>query len=513
VPWVIAARRQQEDGFALVAAVLLMLIVTVVLGVVVAHMTGGAGSANRAGARVASMDDAGAGIQALQQALVAGRNADFAGATQGDGMTVGTADLAAAAATLGGTLVTSPTHTDIDGSFGGMAQTIKGPVLSDGSWQMWQVVQALQPNGVSPWLTLYMRSWRETSSGATDASVARVRLRPGSMADYQLLSDVPINIDAGAKINGRVHSNGSLDEWSQPPPQDLNLRIWSSGTVTCTPTAGVTPIISTGRGTIGFTAPNCDTRPDTGTYVPLDAAKDAVVRMRRRAGVDVTNISYPGMPAGPAVVSIFSTSVQVQYPGRALQTISTPSGSTRAIVIDRDVVVHGTTSARLTIAAWSITPGQVAPTITIDGNVGRSSPTATVARSLGLLAEGDIAIVPNGTRTIQAALFATTGGVRLPWNYRTPTRDPNLALPHQSKLTIVGSIASHSTIAPRWSWGAGYWVGFSNRDYSWDGWLATYPPPYWPTSNPWELIDQSDANADCFGATGKPALKGTTACR
>lgn len=510
----------------MVAAVLLMLIVTIVLGAVVAHMTGGASSSIRHGARTASLDAAGAGVQALQQALVSGRNADVAGSRQADGFSIDAAALTAAASATGGTVVptTSTRYRDVDTAFGGQAGTIQGPMQSDGSRQYWQVVQSLAPTGTSPWLTLYVRGWREISGTMTDAAVVKARLKPGSMADYQLVSDMSIKLDPGVTVNGRVHSNGGIDEWSQPPAQDPGVRLWSTSPVACRSTAGVTPTISSSQGTIRVAAgPACEVREATGDLLNLDGARDSVVRMRSRAGLgDVALYNGTDMSATPARVTINATSVSVSYPGLGASTVATPAGSSRAIVFDRDVEVVGAapTQARLTIAAWSRAGvARAAPNISILGNVGRATPTNTAPRALGLLAEGDIVIDPSAAaypRSIQAALMASTGGVRLPWRFRTPVRATSpvgFYPPPRPSLTVLGSIASHSSIALRWSWGASSWIGYAARDYSWDGWLATYPPPYWPASNPWEIVDQTEANADCYGSTGSAAMKGTATCR
>lgn len=533
----IRQRHHGEAGLAIASAILLVVIVTIVLSVVVSHMTGQAGSSKRHSARTASLDAAGAGVQALQQALVAGQNADVPGVKQGDGFSIDPASLSAAAAVTGGQVVPNASLpyqlTKEDAAYGGMPTAVRGPVQPDGSRQVWQVVQALAPSGTSPWLTLYVRAWTETGNGSvSEAAVMKARLKPGSLADFQLLSDTPIKLETGATLNGRVHSNGSIDEWSPPPPpppnaDDVPLRIWTHGPVVCQSTGGVKPTITTARGSINIAAAGgCDVRDNTGEFVPLDSARDSVVRMRGRsaaAGSDVVAIGDKGanMTTTPATAVIGATTVRVTYPGQAARTISTPAGDPMAIVFDRDVRVTSTapTTARLTIATWSAgVVGRPAPSITIASSITRANPSAG-PRALGLLAEKDIVIDPTSSsgypQTIQAALYAMTGGVRLPLQYTTPTRvtaPTNFYPPVRPSLNVLGSITSHSSIALRWSWGT-QWIGYTARQYSWDPWLATYPPPYWPAINPWEIVDQTEANADCYGATGKTTIFGGAACR
>jgi hypothetical protein len=524
---VTSSRRHDEDGMAIVMVVFLVVVVSTVVGVLAMHLASQSRSSIRQGARTASMDVAGAGVQAMQQALVAGRNADAVGASQADGFSIDASSLKLAAERSGGKLVanTSLPYRDVDTSLGGMTSTIEGPEQG-GTRQYWQVVQALAPTGTSPWLTLYVRGWRTIDGRATEASVVRARLKPGSMADYQLLSDVPISLDAGATINGRVHSNGGTDEWSQPPVEDPGQRVWATGTVKCASSTGIPPVVSTARGTIGLAAGSgCDVRPGNGEYVPLDSARDAVMRIRARkaaAAADVSVFSSTDASSTAASVEIRSDRVVVTYPGKATSTIGTAAGKPLTLLFDRDVQVRSTaaSNARLTIAAWTDRVVRAAPSVIVTGDVLRGTPStaANGARAIGLLAEGDIVLDPSSStypKQIQAALLSATGGVRLPWRYRTPVRvtsPANFYPAQRASLSIIGSIASHSSIATRWSWGSD-WIGWSARTYAWDPWLATYPPPYWPASNPWEIVDQSEANADCYGARAVASMRGGAACR
>ncbi len=481
------------------------------------------------------MDTAGAGVQALQQALVAGTNADLATAAQSDGYSIDAASLSLAATQTGGELVSNETlpYRDVDSDFGGMGKTIEGPLQADGSRQFWQVVQALPPVAGSPYLTLYVRGWRKSTSGnVTDASVMKARLKPGTMADFQLLSDVPIALDAGAQVNGRIHSNGGIDESSQPPAENLAARIWSNGAISCVDTAGIKPVVSTSRGKVDLAgAGACAVQEGTGEYVRLDSGYDAVKRMRARdsgGATDVTEFASADTSTTPATVVIGPSSLAITYPGMgSIAPITTSAGKPYTLVFDRDVEVRGSTpttetNARVTIATWTgRVTGRPAPSIIITGNIRRGNP-AEGPRAIGLLAEGDIVLDPSGSSSsgtypsvIQAALLSATGGVRLPWRYRTPVRvtDPaGFYPPQRGSLQILGSIASHSSIAMRWSWGSD-WIGWTSRDYAWDSWLATYPPPYWPAANPWEIVDQVEANADCYGASANAAMRGKTACR
>ncbi len=150
--------------------------------------------------------------------------------------------------------------------------------------------------------------------------------------------------------------------------------------------------------------------------------------------------------------------------------------------------------------------------IIVTGDVGRDDPTKA-PRALGLLAENDVLVDPAAVprvRNIQAAVMAATGGVRIPSEYRTPLRQPGQPYARSDSLTILGSIASHSSIALRWSWGSD-WVGFGSRSYEWDPSLASYGPPYWPSPSRWQIIEQSEANADCYGASA--TMRGSAACR
>ncbi|MCB0878237.1 MAG: hypothetical protein KDC46_04570 [Thermoleophilia bacterium] len=156
--------------------------------------------------------------------------------------------------------------------------------------------------------------------------------------------------------------------------------------------------------------------------------------------------------------------------------------------------------------------GAAPANIIVSGDVGRDDPT-TAPRSVGLLAENDVLVDPAASppvRRIQAAVMATTGAVRIPAQYRTPIRQAGQPYARSDSLEILGSIASHGSVALRWSWGSD-WVGFGTRKYVWDPSLASYGPPYWPSSARWQVIDQSEANADCYGSTA--TMRGADACR
>lgn len=338
----------------MIMAILIAVLVAMVIGVVTMSSLATSHGGRREHSRAASYQVASEAAQRIRQQLVATQTSATPGTPTGDGFAISTEELTRAfEATAVKTLpIGSSAYRDVDVKLGGIPLTAAG-AEDAGERPMWQIVQALSPTPRTPWLTLYVRGWIQVGKSASDAVVVKVRIKPSSIADYQLVSDAPIRLDPGMTVNGSVHSNGGVEEDSQLPPRDGSLRVWSDGAISCSAAAGTTPIVSTAQGNIDLGPSDCVTRPATGSYVSLDAARESVVWMRRLCDTKtVTCVTGRADPDQPATVRLNGTSIKVDYPGRTPMVIEAPVGSARAIVIDRDTRVSGTTSARVTIVAW-----------------------------------------------------------------------------------------------------------------------------------------------------------------
>lgn len=349
-----AGSRQSEAGVAMIMAILIAVLVAIVIGVVAMSSIATSQNTRRDHARTASLEVASTAAQRIRQQLVESQASSTPGTPSGDGFAITADELAAAltATAVETRTSASSAYSDIDTTHGGVPLTAVGSEEAEGR-RMWQIVQALMPTPDSPWLTLYVRGWVQIGDSATDAAVVKVRIRPGSIADYQIISDAPVRLDPGTTINGSIHSNGGLEEGVQLPSRDGNLRVWADGPVACARTAGSTPTVSTARGNIDLGGGDCTIKPATGSFVPLDSARESVSWMRRLCGTQtVTCVSGSADPDEPATVVLSGTSIRVSYPGKAPIVIAAPVGSSRAVVLDRDTRVSGTTSARVTIVAW-----------------------------------------------------------------------------------------------------------------------------------------------------------------
>ena len=119
--------------------------------------------------------------------------------------------------------------------------------------------------------------------------------------------------------------------------------------------------------------------------------------------------------------------------------------------------------------------------------------------SLALIAENDVVVDTSAgctTDYVRAALVAATGAVTIPREHRGSVLVGPSA-PTCPNIDFVGSIASHGSIIMRWRIGPAN-VGYVNRSYRWDPWLAYFPPPFVPLAHPWELSGLEVASGDCF---------------
>lgn len=395
-------------------------------------------------------------------------------------------------------------------------------------WQVFRVVMPDITGEDSPSVVLTLRSWLGNPQvGAwSKASYARVEVRPGRFADFQLISDGNMRFGPGALINGPVHSNG-FDDGSfstvhqAPGAAPRSGWVYLDAGVRCQAPASIT--ISTGVIRGPGLGPACNAQGATGQTISFLRAVDSIDSIeasaaRGRAGTGM--FRAPGRRGNESGrdpyhtawnVRFNGTTMSVDYPdGGPARTLSL--GRVNAFVFDEDVRVRGTVAEdrRVTIAARR--DGGASAMIYVDGDIRKGDDRST---SIGLIAQGDVVLWQAPGRAcsigvVQAAMVAATGGVTIPTRYTTGEVQSGAPTCGQ-RISLDGSIAGHRPPTLVWTWPGGHSAGFTGtRTYTWDEQLKRNPPPFFPLTGTWQPFNIREANVDCLF---DPARQADPACR
>ena len=382
----------------------------------------------------------------------------------------------------------------------------------------WQVVRVVMPDTTgrdNPNVVINLRTWLgDVNRGSySKASYARVEMRPGRFADFQLIADGNMHFGDGATIDGPVHSNGMSDgsfaTVHTPPniPRGLNSWIYVDNGVTCRGKASITitqgRVLGPGRARAGQ-APGA-----SGETLSIQRAGDSNDINQARDGTRGVHWMRAGGRRGDeARHHPYDTAWRVQLSGRTLRywypdgsgPYSAPLGRVNAFLFDEDVKISGGVSAdvRVTVASRRSTGGTA--NIYIDGNITKGDVETS---NVGLIAQADVVLwqtMANPCRVthIDAAMVAATGGLTIPTQYTTDEIQDEVPTCGQ-RLRINGAIAGHRPPTLIWSWpGASQPTGWRNREYLWDAALQRNPPPFFPLTGTWQPFNVRDANVDCF---------------
>ncbi len=164
------------------------------------------------------------------------------------------------------------------------------------------------------------------------------------------------------------------------------------------------------------------------------------------------------------------------------------------IYVEDDLWVEGTVNGRVSVVAAKLPDSGSNPRIIINNDIEYLEHSNE--HTLGLISQSDILVplyaAPNNL-TIEAALMAQKGRVYRKLYYDSGwRRAPWLALPYvkQDQLTLYGSIITNTT----WTW---TWVGpfgnvisgYENTETIYDPNLTYYPPPSFPTTGEYQILE------------------------
>lgn len=482
----------REAGGVLLLVILVAVIVTLAITVTFAVTANNTHSAKQFQGEVTDRVVAEAGIEAVRASISA--DPSIGDPASVDLPTLSQAVLAHAAST--GSDVLGTQDAAYDAAQAGMPPAIGGAADEDGNTPVWQVidVDAPDPANGNGELSIIVRGWIQSSATtASDSILLQARMRTGTYADFQLLSDGPIRLEPGASITGLVHSNGNVSEVDAIPATP-GMRIWAEGgSATC---SGSFASVTTTLGTIDPSISGCEAREGTRVTHAVAAGiksfemiDDSCGSVRATARVACFDAN------GAYTINLNGYSASVSGPSSG--TVAWSDTQSATIRVRGAATVTGQSRGRLTIAA---DPGETVGTsgsISIGGgNVG-AQPSGW--SSLGLLARDDIKLGDAGCASqVHAAALAVSGSFGIDEALRSEIQSGSGSV-SCGDVSVVGSVVSHSTPILHWSWG-GAAIGFAGRSFTYDDRLRSIPPPFMPLLDRWKVMNVTLANADCIGA-------------
>lgn len=381
----------------------------------------------------------------------------------------------------------------------------------DGTIGWWQTLAVLPPQGTSPNLVLYLRTWISTGDQNSvvvgDPRLIRAELRPGRFSDYQMLVDGPLTLGDGVQINGRIHTNGYPDAYlvDQLVSPGFPLKLYNGGGEPPRPTCADGAGFSTAAGKIEnkgactvVSGPTPRYLENTGERYDLLRGSNHLAMLAKLCGTRVRC----GSGTGPWTVTLSGSSVTATSPNGSLGTVSAAGGA--VIYLTGNVRLSGMLSGgALTIGVGNSGGFNVNGSATVDlvgnGMIGANTSTGAV---LGLVVEGDImpridqGSCPAG---LNAAVVSASGTLGIPPQFRVPTA-PSGALPTcGGSFNFTGSLGTHYMPLMRMVWTT-TWVGYTNRSYKYDTRLLTTAPPMFPTTGPWQTSTWKDADPRCLSS-------------
>lgn len=524
-----------EHGMASVMA--LLVVVLLAAGGVVVAMNAAGSSANTQERQqsVAGRSGLDGAIAQYQAALEAGL------ASEGTGYLLLQGDMRRLPAQGGTPLGTVPNQSLAQYGIGlervvrNVAPQLRGPsqfaavegVPGSGSLQRyWQIYRVIPPTidrpAGSPFeVVVYFRSWIGRENGSMSRpEYARVSFRPTYFTDYQLLVNGPAVFGRGARITGRVHSNGYSDgTYTAVPPalQGTGTTIYWDRDGNVPRCSGPDAMLTTTFGAIDnqLEGPGRCPADERSVTKPISLGRvvDSYREMEVACGVTVEcpgNGNYYGnihVALSGNQVSWWAVDEDGQRSGGPSGSSSLAAGSLGILVMG-DAFVSGGVNGRFTVAARYPDFDRGAADIVITDSVGRTG------SALGLIAQGNIrlrqrAADPCRIRNIRAGMVSETGSVTLDPIYTTLTYQSGAPSCNRTEpLVLDGSIAAMRSPILRWNWGDTEWTGFRRREYSWDDALKTNPPPFFPRSGAWRVGSYGAANNDCLD----PDLAEATPC-
>lgn len=318
--------------------------------------------------------------------------------------------------------------------------TLGPTTLGDGVWS------AVADAPVAPGAPLVVHATGSIPSmGVTETIIAEVRFP--TYAAYMFLTDADLNIGADAVIDGKIRSNGDVDNSGR-----VTGRVFAAGSVSGTGQFDDSWL--EGQPIVDFSQVTMDMQimrqlaDDAGVFFTASGG------LGFRAVLNGTTVAVYRVTGGVSTGNLTTTLIRV---------VTVPSEG--VLYFDEDVWVSGSYSTKLTIAG--------ARDIYIDADLEPSQLNRPF--TCGLVAQRNV-IVPTWypslpqSMTLTAAMLAQTGSIY--GDYHTGVT--------KTKITINGSMAYNDYGYFALYSGGSVIAGFRARDYNYDERLEVEPPPHFP---------------------------------
>jgi hypothetical protein len=361
-----------------------------------------------------------------------------------------------------------------------------------------------------------------TSTGApltdpTRTSTIFARYARESVAAYSYIINSAVIAGADRTIYGKYHSNNGI----RMNANNLSVVESSVSTWNCTSSYGCSPAQPNAPGVLGsgsnpalwvYPVPQVDfagitvnlttlkAAAQTGGGLYFGAASGGVndrgyhFIFRVNGTVDVYRVSRTTpVRAYSSTVGDFYTEYTIMRTRTYLGNYAIPPACSVIFVNDR-AWVEGVVKGKVTLAAADLSGGGLTPDIIIPNSITYASYDGT--NGLTLVAAGNVLIPLNSPDVMELhGIFIAQNGYYGRNYYFYAAGDPD-SVPSayqnfvtQSTLTTVGTIVSNGRTGTAWDCGGVTCSGYLTRNDSYDGALATDPPPFTPyTSSQYNFV-------------------------
>ncbi len=396
--------------------------------------------------------------------------------------------------------------------------------LEDGTWQPGPYVHAYEDpeGGTAGSFSLSLNgnlkcnqptSIDITSTGWAAGNPARTRTvfaryARESVAAYSYVVNSAVKAGADRTIYGKYHSNNGV----RMDANNLSVVESSVATWNCTSSYGCSPSQPSAPGVVGSgTNPSLWVYPtaqvdfagitvnlatlkaaaQTGGGIYFGPASGSVnnrgyhLVFRNNGTVDAYRVT------GTRAIRTYSSAVGDFYTEYTIITTQTYLGnyaipaSCSVIFVNDRVWVEGVVKGKVTVAAADLSGGGLTPDIILPSNITYDSYDGT--NGLTLVAAGNVLIPLNSPDVMELhGVFIAQNGYYGRNYYFYQSGDPD-SVPSayqtfvtQSTLTTVGTVVSNGRTGTAWDCGGVTCSGYLTRNDSYDGTLATDPPPFTP---------------------------------
>ena len=365
-----------------------------------------------------------------------------------------------------------------------------------------------------------------TSTGTSNADTnfprtLSARYARPSVAEYSYIVNTNVWAGSDRVITGKYHSNGGVRmDGSNNSGVESSVATWScTSSYGCSGTQTKPGVFGAGAGSAlwSFPTPQVDfaglsvnlstlkgyAKNNGGLYfAPLtgDVNKRGYhLIFKSNGSVDVYKVTNTTAVPGYSNEDGWVTEYNIIASESFLGNYTVPS-SCSVIFVEDKAWIEGTVKGKITLAVADITNANHDVDIILKDNLVYAASDGT--NGLTAIAERHVLIglTSPDSMTLNGIFVAQTG--RYGRNYYTTSGSNQVPSAYdsyveRSTLTTVGTIVSNLRTGTQWTCGGSFCGGYATRVDSYDGKLASSPPPFTPyTSTDYKFVNWRDTPAD-----------------